>query len=238
MKNLITILIIIISFSACTKRDNRKVVNDVDNKTETKNDIKTVTIADLPIHIDSTDVMIHPIGSYVLSRNKSEYSEYGSYRSDSYPEMNGISNNHGDRITGDISNLKFQNINSNKLISLTNRTLSIRSILFLRNIYKTTGNDYLLYDVIDKDTNADGEYNFKDIKTLYISNLDGSSFRKLSPNLQDMVNWKIILEANTLFFKSIEDSDNNGKFNKKDKMHYFYLDLSNKTSEVIEYYPI
>ena len=53
-----------------------------------------------------------------------------------------------------------------------------------------------------------------------------------------MGNWKTILEANKLFFKSIEDIDANGEFDKKDKIHYFYLDVSIPNAEVTEYFPV
>ncbi|WP_298895577.1 hypothetical protein [uncultured Psychroserpens sp.] len=238
MKNCITVFISIILLSACTKTDNRKVVEQTDGITKEKNERKTVVMADLPIHIDSTNYLIHPIGNYVFSRNKSDYSEYDDYRSDSYSNTFDVSSNSGDRITGDISNLKFQNVNSNELKPLTENTVSIRSILFLRKVFKKNGKGYFLYEVIDKDTNADGDLDFNDLKSIYISNLNGTAFRKLSPHLQDLVTWKMILEANKLFFKSIEDTDRNGEFNKKDKMHYFYLDLSDEHSKVVEYYPI
>ncbi|MFT5848069.1 MAG: hypothetical protein ACJARX_002367 [Psychroserpens sp.] len=41
-----------------------------------------------------------------------------------------------------------------------------------------------------------------------------------------------------LYFKTIKDIDNNGEFDKKDNKHYFYLDLNDINSKVIEYFPI
>ena len=231
MKNIIPILIIIISFSACTKRDNRKVVDDVENLSKTKKEIKTIDIADLPILIDSTSYLVHPIGNYSIEKDRSEYSYKRS-------ENLSVVNYSGNRITGNISNIKFQDIDSNELISLTEETLNIKSMMFLRDVFEKTEKGYFIYNVFDKDTNADGELNSEDLRSLYMSNLNGTAFRKLSPSLQDVNRWKVITEANKLYFKSIEDIDKNGEFDKKDKTHYFYLDLSNKNSKVVEYFPI
>ncbi|MEM5565422.1 hypothetical protein WNY78_09910 [Psychroserpens sp. AS72] len=235
MKNYIIFLVIIISFIACTKRDNRKVVNDTKDVSEVKKESKTVAIADLPFVIDSTTYMIHPIGNYTTHKSRSEYiGSSGSYTSDNISFTNFSKN----RISGSISNVKFQHIDSNELKSLTKNILKIHSMNFLRDLYKKTENGYFVYNLTDKDTNADGDLDYNDLETLYISSLNGTGFRKLSPNGQDLVTWKTILEANKLYFKTIEDIDGNGEFDKKDKMHYFYLDLSVPNSKVIEYDPI
>lgn len=234
MKNYIPLLILIILCSACTKGDKRKVVSEVENGQAENKNIKTVDIADLPIHIDSTHYLVHPIGTYILKKDRSDYSKYGSYRLDNYD----ISSQSGDRITGNLSNVKFQRIDANELKSLTEENLNISSMTFIRDVFKKIEKGYLIYDVIDKDTNADGTLDFNDLRSLYMSNLNGTSFRKLSPNGQDLIKWKVILAANKLYFKSLEDTNNDGEFNKKDQFHYFFIDLSDDTSKVVEYHPI
>ncbi|MFD2915843.1 hypothetical protein [Psychroserpens luteus] len=235
MKNYIIILVILISISACTKQDNRKVVDETKDVSEVKKESKTVAIAELPFVIDSTSYMIHLIGNYTTHKRRSEYiGSSGSYSSDDISFTNFSKN----RISGNISNVKFQHIDSNELKSLTKNILNIHSMNFLREVYKKTENGYFVYNLTDKDTNADGELDYNDLESLYISNLNGTEFRKLSPNGQDLVTWKTILEANKLYFKTIEDIDGNGEFDKKDKTHYFYLDLNNVGSKVVEYHPI
>jgi hypothetical protein len=235
MKNYIILLVILISFSACTKPDNRKVVDKTKDASEVKKESNIVAIADLPFVIDSTSYMIHPIGNYTTQKNRSKYlGSSGSYSSDNIS----ITNYSKNRISGSISNVKFQHIDSNELTSLTKEIINIHSINFLREVYKKTENGYFIYNVTDKDTNADEDFDYNDLESLYISNLNGTNFRKLSPNGQDLVTWKTILEANKLYFKTIEDIDGNGEFDKKDKTHYFYLDLSLPNSNVVEYHPI
>ena len=235
MKTYIKILIILITFSLCSDRDKRKVVDDPKTVSEVKKETKIIQIAELPFLIDSTSYMIHTIGNYNPQKGRTKHiGSSGSYYSDDFTSTSFSEN----RISGNISNVKFQHIDSSALKSLTKNTLNIQSMHFLREVYNKTGHGYFIYNVIDKDSNADGELNYEDLESLYISNLNGTAFRKLSPNGQDMGNWKTLLEANKLFFKSIEDIDANGEFDKKDKIHYFYLDVSTPNAEATEYFPI
>jgi len=235
MKKIIILLIIITTCIGCEKLDKRKVIDDPKSASEVKKEVKTIEIADLPFLIDSTNYMIHPIGNYMPQKSRTKYEgSSGSY----YEIDNTYTNYSRDRISGNISNVKFQHLDSSGLKSLTTKIINIQSMNFLREIYKTSDIGYFLYEVTDKDTNSDGKLNFRDLKSLYISNLNGTNFRKISPDSQDLIKWKTIVIAHKLFFKSIEDVDNNGEFNKKDKTHYFYLDLSVPDSQVVEYFPI
>jgi hypothetical protein len=234
MKTYITLLIIIISFSACTKRDKRKVVDTKEKVSEVKKETNSIDLADLPIYIDSTDYLIHPIGNYIIRNSRSE-----KYSGDSFYYSNyTVSNYNGYRIAGDLSNVKFQHVNSEELKSLTNAVLKIHEMSFLFEQFKKSKKGYYVYDIIDQDTNNDGLLDKQDLKSLYISQADGSSFRKLTPQLQDLTHWKLITANNRLYFKSVEDTNNDGEFNKKDQVHYFYLNLDEKASKVVEYYPI
>ncbi|MDG5492673.1 hypothetical protein [Psychroserpens sp. SPM9] len=210
------------------------MVDDTKTSTEALSEQKTVAIADLPILIDSTSIIIHPIGNYIKSKNRSDYFKSSSYESDSFSTVNHTRN----QIRGLMSNIKFQHIDSNALKPLTDKKICISSMNFLREVFEATAQGYFLYLVYDKDTNVDGVLNYKDLESLYMSNLDGTAFRKLSPDNQDLKQWKIIIEAKKLYFKSIEDSDKNGEFDNKDTLHYFYLDLNAINSQVTEYYPI
>lgn len=233
MKYNITLLIIIITLSACTKRDNRKVIETSETPSEVKKEQNTVDIADLPIYIDSTNYMIHPIGNYKIQKSRSKYYSGDSFYSGDYR----VANYNGYKIAGDLSNVKFQNINSDVLKPLTNEVIKIHQISFLFKIFKETKNGYYVYDIIDEDTNSNGKLDQKDLKSLYISNSDGSNFKRLSPQLHDLVQWKEMSINKKLFFKTIEDTDGNGEFDKKDTMHYFYLNLDNLDDKVVEYFP-
>ena len=234
MKNHMILLLLLSLLLSCEKQDPRKVVDNPEAATEIKTDKKSIELADLPILIDSTQYMLHPIGTYTLDNKRSEYFEFDSYRSNTHS----VSHYNGDRLTGNMSNIKFQNIGVAELKSLTNLNLNIRSAIFLRGIFEKTEKGYFLFEVIDKDTNLDGRLDANDLRSLYISHVNGVGFKKISPNHQDASQWKLIIEANTLFFKTIEDTDANGEFDEKDQTHYFQFRLTELTSSAVEYFPI
>jgi hypothetical protein len=81
----------------------------------------------------------------------------------------------------------------------------------------------------------DGLIDSNDIKSLYISTELGKNFTKISTDLQELVDWKHIEATNKIYFRTIEDANKNGEFDKKDKIHYHFLNL--KDSKVSEYFP-
>ncbi len=234
MKKHLILLSILVIVSACKKTEKRKIVDSAANISEVEKDLNTVDIADLPVYIDSTNYLIHPIGIYRITRQRSEYFSSDNFASGSYS----VSNYSSYKIAGDLSNVKFQHIDSNELKPITGGIMSIRAMSFLYDLFTNTKVGFYVYEVIDKDTNADGKLTTEDLKSLYLSNSDGTNFKKLSLNSQDLVTWKSLEIKRCLYFKTIENIDNNGVFDKKDKVHYFYLNLLEDNAEVQEYQPV
>jgi hypothetical protein len=73
---------------------------------------------------------------------------------------------------------------------------------------------------------------------LYISDISGNRFTKLTPDLDELIDWNLIEANNHLYFRSIEDTNRNGKFDKNDVVHYNYVDLNDKKWKVNSYKPI
>lgn len=61
---------------------------------------------------------------------------------------------------------------------------------------------------------------------------------KVSADMQELVDWKIIPANGRLYFRTIEDSNKNGEFDKEDELHYNYVDLSGKEWKAVSYSPI
>lgn len=201
------------------------------NKNEVKIDTTLIEIADLPIHIDSTKYLIHPIG------NISQIKRGSGYINKSYGKkaFNNLVNAYGDEIRGNMNNLLFQNINSNNLVPLTEENIRIKSFRFLRKLFKNTKNEVLLFEIIDSDSNDDKKINLEDKVSLYLSNVDGTNFVKISNNNEEIVQTKVININNKLYFKTVEK----GKFKKdKKKFHYYYVNLTEKEMKPIEYFPL
>jgi len=238
MKNIIILLILTIFLISCGNENKPKVIYKESKNaepTELKKDSTLIEIADIPIHIDSTNYLLHPIGEYKIQSSRGKvYFGSSSYGSGSFS----VSNYNNFEITGNLHNLKFQRTDSEKLTLLTKKNIRIKSISFLRRVFNNTKKQLLVYLVLDKDTNRDHKLDNDDIKSLYISNIDGSNFTKLTPEFQELIDWKVLGIKNRLYFKSIEDTNTNGEFDKEDKVHYQYIDLNDDKINVTEYQPI
>ncbi|MCC8360047.1 hypothetical protein [Salinimicrobium sediminilitoris] len=186
-------------------------------------------VAHLPVHIDSTKYLLHPVGE--LGEERSEY--FGS---------GGSSGGHvyqsSDVIKGRMSNIKFQQIDSEELVPLTNGRVVIYSVEFLRSIFENTGKQFLIYEMRDRDTNGDENLDGEDANSLYISNINGENFRKLTPKGQHLLQLTVVDEMNRLYFKTSEDSNGDGHLDNKDRQHLFYIDLAVETPKVVEYDPL
>ncbi len=237
MKQIIIIIIFLGLLTSCSDPKPKVVYDNSTDTTENQIliDTTTITVAGLPIHFDSTNFIIHPIGQYKPDKRgaKIYMSSYSSGSSGlAVVYRNGYS------VSGNLDNLKFQHIDSMTFSLLTTNQIKIRTFTFLREIYNSNKERILIYSVTDKDTNKDKKLDNNDIESLYISNIDGQKFKKLSPELQELVDWKIMRIQRRIYFITSEDIDKNGEFDKSDKLHYYYVDLKNESRNVIEYNPI
>ncbi len=238
MKNTLISGITLILFASCGTDHKPKIVHVENNGTEIlelKKDTTFIEIADLPIQINSTDYLIHPIGDFKIENTRGKV----LYKSSGYGAGSFSISNYGrDRISGDLSNVKFQHIDSEKRSVLTENLIKIRSLTFLRNLFDTTKKQFLVYEVTDNDTNQDGKLDFNDINTLYISKISGVEFKRLTSKNRELIDWKFIASKNRLYFRSVEDTNKDGVFDKKDVIHYKYMDFNSKKLKVTAYKPI
>lgn len=224
--------------ASCTSEDKPKVIyseNDAKVIQELKKDSTLIEIADLPIHFDSTNYLIHPIGEYKLyqPRGRGSFFSSSSYGSNSF----GVSRFSGYEISGNLYNLTFEEIDSGKTNQLTDKNIRIKSVRFLERTFEKTKKKILIYRIIDRDTNQDKKLDGTDISTLYISNIDGSKFKKLTKELHELIDWKTITKTDRLYFRSISDSNKNGEFDKNDLISYNYINLLSKDWTVKSYAP-
>lgn len=237
MRNFIILGFVLIFITACRNDEKPKLTYPENEKIETKalkKDSTLVEIADLPIHIDSTTYLIHPIGEYEIYGSPSSYFGSSSYGSGSF-SVSGYNNY---KISGNLYNLRFEDLESEKTRLLTDKNVRIKSVQFLHEIFEKTKAQFLVYRVIDKDTNQDKTLNDFDISTLYISNIDGTKFTKLTAEFHELIDWAALPIKNRLYFRSIEDSNKNGDFDKDDSISYQFIDLSDQAWKVKHYNPI
>lgn len=211
-------------------------------------DTTKVLVAGMPIYLDSTEVLIHPIGwvdMYVEKYN----SLVGGSLNIGYPELGkskmkdsnysfAVHSNDKDYISGQMVNLIFEDVETGAKHKLTDRVMKILTVSYLRNVWRNTGKQYLLYSVIDKDYNRDGKLDGLDMTSYYMSNLDGTKFTKITEDYHYFDTDQLILKNNRYYFRTLEDVNKDGVFNKKDKYHYYYLDLAHDGLSPVEYFPL
>jgi len=212
-------------FVSCNKEaETPKVIYENEKNTSEvkyqKIDSTEIKIADLPVKFKGTNYLLHPIGNVRVYNTGS--SKYGSSKTNSQVSY-AISNYATPEITGFISNVMFQHKDSLNLNPLTTNRMEILSITYLDELALKTNKQLLVYALVDVDTNKDGRYDDNDIKTLYISNIDGSRFTKLTPDLHELLDWEVI--DGKLYFRSIEDINKNGEFDSNDAVHYSFMNL-------------
>lgn len=228
-------LVFIGLFVSCKKEETEKPKVTYETTSKVKPivavDTNQIEVADLPINMEGTNILIHPIG--VMSGNrkgiKSSYNSQESFTVSNYGEY---------QITGYLRNLKFQEIGKDTIYALTDKQILIETATYLKTFADKSRQQLLVYSLADMDTNKDGKLDSSDIKSLYISTLAGQKFTKLSVDFQELIDWKIIESKNILYFRTIEDTNKNGEFDAEDSVQYQFVNLLDKKWKVTSYKPI
>lgn len=241
MKNYLKYIALVIVGTVISCKDDvqkqPKVIYDGSNKVKVvdKTDSTQIEIADLPIEMEGTNYLIHPVGDLRVYERGTK-SRYGS---SSVNDLSFTISNLGEyEITGYLQNLKFQKADSDSIRPLSDKPVLILTATYLKPVADKTQNQIMVYTLADSDTNKDGKIDSGDIKTLYLSNISGENFTKISQDFQELVDWNLIESRNRLYFRTIEDTNQNGQFDKNDVLHYNYIDLASKKWEVKNYKPI
>lgn len=200
-----------------------------------KIDSTQIKIADLPIHMQGTAYLIHPVGDLNVY-GKGSKNRYGSSSVNDVSFT--ISNSSEFEITGYLQNLKFQKVDSDSIKILTDLRVLIQTATFLKSISDKINKQIMVYTMCDADTNKDGKLDTSDIKALYLSEISGDKLTKVSPDFQELIDWNLIDSKNRLYFRTVEDTNKNGEFDGKDVVHYNYIDLASKDWKVETYNPI
>lgn len=214
-----------------------KVIYDGANKAKdvVKIDSTDIEIADLPIHMEGTNYLIHPVGDLSI-REKGIKTRYGS---SSVNDLSFTISNFGEyEITGFLQNLKFQRLDSDSIKELTDKPVLIQTATYLKAVADRTKNQIMVYTMVDMDTNKDGKLDTSDIKALYLSDISGDRLTKMSDSYQELIDWSLVESNSRLYFRTVEDTNKNGQFDKMDVVYYNYVDLSKKEWKVLTYKPV
>ena len=61
---------------------------------------------------------------------------------------------------------------------------------------------------------------------------------KISADYQELIDWNLIESKGRLYFRTVEDTNKNGQFDKNDVVHYNYVNLAASVWKVSNYEPI
>lgn len=226
-------------FVSCKEEEQKpKVIYDeagADKGQVKKIDSTQIKVADLPVHMEGTKYLIHPVGDIRVYDDSNR--SYGSSRTNGNVSY-AISNYNRFEITGYFENLKFQHIDSTAMRPLTDKKIQIQTATYLNTIATRYKKNVLLYTLVDADTNQDAKVDVNDIKSLYISDAAGRGFKKLSQDAQELIDWNLIEAQGRVYFRTIEDINKNGAFDKNDKVHYHYVNLLQDNWEAATYEPV
>ncbi|MCC9042978.1 hypothetical protein LNQ81_09865 [Myroides sp. M-43] len=231
--------ILLVAVACKQEAEKPKVIYKEDGTSEVatetikeKDRTEDIRIADLPVLMGQSDYLVHPIGE-VRVYSYSSKSGMSKVNQTSYT----VSNYAPFELTGYLENIMFQHKDSVQIRPLTNKKIQIQSVTYLNTIAEKTKKNILVYSMFDADTNRDGKLDSNDIKTLYISRGNGMNLKKLTVDLHELLDWTVIDSQNRLYFRSIEDINKNGAFDKDDNVNYYYIDLLSKDWEIISYDP-
>jgi hypothetical protein len=224
--------------TSCKKEvEKPKVIYDATNKSKSsvKVDSTQVAIADLPIQMEGTDYLIHPVADLRVYERGTK----ARYGSSSVIDLSFTISNYGENeVTGYLQNLKFQKVDSDSIRPLTDKPALIQTATYLKAVSDRIKKQIMVYTMYDVDTNKDGKLDASDIKSLYLSEISGARFTKVSSDFQELIDWSLIESKNRLYFRTVEDTNKNGQFDKNDVVHYNYIDLNDNSWKVITYEPI
>ncbi|GGD29679.1 hypothetical protein [Flavobacterium orientale] len=228
--------VLLLTIGCAKEKEQPKVIYEANKPTvvESKIDSSNIRIADLPIYLEGTSYLIHPLGDIRVYQNNSRSYSSGKTNTISYS----ISNYNRYELTGYLENINFQHKDSTSLHLLTTKKVQIQSVTYPFDFAEKTKRQLLIYSLVDMDTNRDGNLDSNDIKSLYISNIDGTNFTKLSVAFHELIDWNIVDVKNRLYFRTTEDINKNGAFDKNDAVHYQFVDLLAKEWTVETYNPL
>ncbi len=170
------------------------------------------------VFIDSLEKVIFPLSTPYVSRRS-------SYSSSSYGYEN----------YSNYWNFIFYDIKTGKTKLLTDKKTNISSFVAnLENVGPTLKKS-VLYQGADTDYNEDGKLNHNDPSQLFITDIDGNNFKRLSPLYEDLQEYRIVPNTDKVIFRTLRDINNSKKFNSKDETVWYLIDVStnNKPVEVL-----
>jgi len=254
MKNLKTILALalVIVFAGCRNHKPEEKGFQVSSTTENTEDRDD----DNGLHRDSMKIVTRP-GSILLTGtsnirlttvfkvniNKRDNSSFigSNCFHNRYEETEGVSannwNNHImpglEAVYGyNIVNVSLYNISENKQKNLFDKPVLVKTLYFPSYQtdtlnFKPVNRNYIIVTVYNDDTNKDGFINLKDLRRMYLFNINGEKQKALIPENYSVIKSEYDPGNDFMFVYAQPDINGNGQKDDSEPVHIFWIDLKN-----------
>ncbi len=95
--------------------------------------------------------------------------------------------------------------------------------------------DYYMVSVYDEDTNKDGFITVKDLRRLYLFNLNGKFVAPLIPKDYFVMNSEYDSPNDIMYVFAKKDANDNGQMEQEEPTHIFWIDLKNPENNGVQY---
>ncbi|MHA7130649.1 hypothetical protein [Algoriphagus namhaensis] len=209
------ILLVIIVFMACTKSPGDSPQSSSAKSTESRQRTSSTEFGlqtDLPLILDSTDWVLYPLPLEGDDDAKADWkvSSYGD--------------------VGTFWNIAFFRPATQEVHllsdSLKMRILSISPMNLYGQGTGSISSRHIYYSLQSEDLDQDGQLTSKDPKYLFVSSLDGSNFKQISPEDMDLIHWQPISSGSKVLIQARNDRNQDQQFTEEDEIISFVYDLT------------
>lgn len=216
MKNTLITIVIVLALFSCQKNKKQKPEN-VNRENLTQKEIDSV-LSEFkfsyfePVIIDSSDIIMIPIGTQMYRGRKSYRYSSDNYDSYSYSKY---------------WNFTFNNTAKNTTSLLIDKKSFITDFSANQEKVGKTASKSIFYEMADVDYNQDNNLDFDDPIHLFISQNNGSNLKRVSPINENLHSWSIIPFTDKVIINTLRDSNKNLEFDIKDEYVFYLIDLNN-----------
>ncbi|MCR4030573.1 MULTISPECIES: hypothetical protein [Flavobacterium] len=258
MKNLQTIVSALILVSLIASCSNKKidekgfqVSSNDDSINEQSNGIKSDS---LKFNTQPTDVLLTGVPNvrlttiYKVNVNKKDKSTFTGSNTHIYryaENEKGSENNWNNNLMPGIGavygynmvNISHYDIQERKQKTFFKNSVLIKTLYYpafskdTLNNKPITTREYFMVSVYNQDTNKDGFINLKDLRRLYLFNINGEKQKALIPENYSVFKSEYDSGNDFMYVFAKLDTNNNGQADENEPIHIFWIDLKdpNKT---------
>lgn len=137
-------------------------------------------------------------------------------------------------------NISHYDIKENKQKNFFEKPVLVRTLYYPTFSKDTLNNkpitrNYFMVSVYNEDTNKDGFVNLKDLRRLYLFDINGERLKALIPENYSVFKSEYDSDNDFMFVFAQLDSNNNGRQDEGEPIHIFWIDLNDPSKTGRQY---